>query len=133
MGNYNKTYGSLGAIIVLLLWLYLMAYAVLFGAAMNAELERQTERDTTAGADQPMGERGAHVADAVGPTPQGALSRTEAAEREQTGTGQRGRSSTSSITRISGMHAPGPYRPRPLSVQRQGRARGKRPTAAPGP
>jgi membrane protein len=68
MGNYNKTYGSLGAIIVLLLWLYFMAYAVLFGAAMNAELERQTERDTTAGADQPMGERGAHVADTVGPT-----------------------------------------------------------------
>jgi membrane protein len=68
MGNYNKTYGSLGAIIVLLLWLYFMAYAVLFGAAMNAELERQTERDTTAGADKPMGERGAHVADTVGPT-----------------------------------------------------------------
>jgi membrane protein len=40
MGNYNKTYGALGAIIVLLLWLYFMAYAVLFGAAMNAELER---------------------------------------------------------------------------------------------
>ena len=68
MGNYNKTYGSLGAIIVLLLWLYFMAYAVLFGAAMNAELERQTERDTTAGAERPMGERGAHAADTVGPT-----------------------------------------------------------------
>ena len=68
MGNYNKTYGSLGAIIVLLLWLYFMAYAVLFGAAMNAELERQTERDTTAGAERPMGERGAYAADTVGPT-----------------------------------------------------------------
>jgi membrane protein len=68
MGNYNKTYGSLGAIIVLLLWLYLTAYAVLFGAAMNAELERQTERDTTVGQEQPMGERGAYVADTVGPT-----------------------------------------------------------------
>ena len=68
MGNYNKTYGALGAIIVLLLWLYFMAYAVLFGAAMNAELERQTERDTTAGAERPMGERGAHAADTVGPT-----------------------------------------------------------------
>lgn len=68
MGNYNKTYGALGAIIVLLLWLYFMAYAVLFGAAMNAELERQTERDTTAGTDKPMGERGAYAADTVGPT-----------------------------------------------------------------
>lgn len=68
MGNYNKTYGSLGAIIVLLLWLYFMAYAVLFGAAMNAELERQTERDITAGDDRPMGERGAYAADTVGPT-----------------------------------------------------------------
>jgi membrane protein len=68
MGNYNKTYGALGAIIVLLLWLYLMAYSVLLGAAMNAELERQTEHDTTAGADRPMGERGAYAADTVGPT-----------------------------------------------------------------
>jgi membrane protein len=68
MGNYNKTYGSLGAIIVLLLWFYLMAYAVLFGAAMNAELEQQTELDTTAGTERPMGERGAYAADSVGPT-----------------------------------------------------------------
>jgi membrane protein len=68
LGNYNKTYGSLGAIIVVLLWLYLMAFAVLFGAALNAELEHQTTRDTTAGDERPMGERGAHVADTVGPT-----------------------------------------------------------------
>jgi membrane protein len=68
VGTYNKTYGSLGAIIVLLLWLYFMAYAVLFGAAMNAELERQTEHDTTAGDERPMGERGAFAADTVGPT-----------------------------------------------------------------
>jgi membrane protein len=68
LGNYNKTYGALGAIIIMLLWLYLMAFAVLFGAAINAELERQTERDTTAGDEQPMGERGAYVADSVGPT-----------------------------------------------------------------
>ena len=68
MGNYNKTYGSLGGIIVLLLWLYFMAYAVLFGAAMNAELERQTERDTTAGDERPLGGRGAYAADTVGPT-----------------------------------------------------------------
>jgi membrane protein len=70
MGNYNKTYGALGAIIVLLVWLYLIAYAVLFGAAMNAELERQTERDTTAGEERPMGKRGAFAADTLGPTRQ---------------------------------------------------------------
>jgi membrane protein len=68
LGNYNKTYGALGAIIVVLLWLYLIAFAVLFGAALNAELEHQTTRDTTAGDERPMGERGAHVADTVGPT-----------------------------------------------------------------
>jgi membrane protein len=68
LGNYNKTYGALGAIIIMLLWLYLMAFAVLFGAAMNAELERQTTRDTTPGDDKPMGERGAYAADTVGPT-----------------------------------------------------------------
>lgn len=68
LGSYNKTYGALGAVIVVLLWLYLMAFAVLFGAALNAELEHQTTRDTTAGDERPMGERGAHVADTVGPT-----------------------------------------------------------------
>ncbi len=68
LGNYNKTYGALGAIIIMLLWLYLMAFAVLFGAAMNAELEHQTTSDTTAGDDQPMGERGGQVADTIAPT-----------------------------------------------------------------
>jgi membrane protein len=70
LGNYNKTYGALGAIIIMLLWLYLMAFATLFGAALNAELERQTTRDTTVGDERPMGRRGAHAADTTGPTSQ---------------------------------------------------------------
>jgi len=62
-GNYDKTFGSLGAVVVLLTWLYLSAYIVLVGACLNAEMERQTGRDTTSGAEKPMGRRGARMAD----------------------------------------------------------------------
>jgi membrane protein len=64
-GNYNATYGSLGAVVVLLTWMYLSSYVLLFGAEMNSELEHQTARDTTAGASAPMGARGAWAADHV--------------------------------------------------------------------
>lgn len=63
-GNYNATYGSLGAVVVTLTWLYLSSYILLFGAELNAELEHQTAKDTTNG-DAPLGERGAWVADHV--------------------------------------------------------------------
>jgi membrane protein len=46
--NYNATYGTLGGVIVLLLWLWLSAFAVLLGAELNSEIERETPRDTTA-------------------------------------------------------------------------------------
>lgn len=46
-GNYNATYGSLGAVVVTLTWLYLSSYILLFGAELNSELEHQTTRDTT--------------------------------------------------------------------------------------
>lgn len=62
-GRYNEVYGSLGAVVALLMWLYLSCYVTLLGAALNAELELRTRKDTTIGPDKPMGERGAYVAD----------------------------------------------------------------------
>lgn len=64
--KYNKTYGSLGAVVVLMLWLYVTALAVILGAEINAELERQTVVDSTEGADKPLGSRNAYAADTVG-------------------------------------------------------------------
>ncbi|WP_223798721.1 YihY/virulence factor BrkB family protein [Sphingomonas nostoxanthinifaciens] len=68
-GNYNATYGSLGAVVVMLTWIYLSSYVLLFGAELNAELEHQTTADTTEGAVKPAGERGAWVADHVAADP----------------------------------------------------------------
>jgi membrane protein len=68
-GNYNETYGSIGAVVVLMMWLWLSVLIVLLGAEVNAEMEHQTGRDTTRGADQPIGRRGAYVADTVGEQP----------------------------------------------------------------
>jgi membrane protein len=65
--SYDKTYGTLGGAVVLLTWLYLSALCVLVGAVINAQSERQTRKDTTEGAPRPMGERGAHAADTLGP------------------------------------------------------------------
>jgi membrane protein len=64
-GNYAKTYGSLAAVVVLMLWLWLTAYAVLLGAEINAEAEQQTARDTTRGEPRPIGRRNAVKADSV--------------------------------------------------------------------
>jgi membrane protein len=65
-GSYNKTYGSMAAVVVMMLWLYITALCVLIGAELNAELERQTAQDSTQGADEPLGHRDAYAADTVG-------------------------------------------------------------------
>ena len=67
--SYNQTYGSLGAVVILLMWFWISAYIVLLGAELNAEMEHQTKKDTTEGRPKPMGERGAYVADNVGKVP----------------------------------------------------------------
>src|SRR5262245_1383014 len=65
-GSYNKTYGSLGAIIGFMFWLWLSIIVVLIGGELNAEAEHQTAHDTTIGGPKPMGQRGATMADTVG-------------------------------------------------------------------
>jgi membrane protein len=64
-GSYDETYGSLGGVVVLMLWLYLTALVVVLGAEINAALETQTVRDSTTGPEQPLGARGAEAADSV--------------------------------------------------------------------
>ena len=65
-GDYEGTYGSLGAIVAFLMWLFLTSYVVLLGAEFDSEMERQTVRDTTDHPEKPMGRRGAHAADTLG-------------------------------------------------------------------
>ncbi len=67
-GTYNKTYGSLGAVIVLLVWLWLTNLVIIVGAEINGEMERHTSHDTTRGPDRPIGQRGAAMADYVADT-----------------------------------------------------------------
>ena len=66
--SYDKTYGSLGGVIILLTWMYISTLMILFGAVMNAQSERQTRRDSTEGKPQPMGTRRARAADTLGET-----------------------------------------------------------------
>jgi membrane protein len=65
-GKFNETYGSLGAIIGFMTWLWISAIVILLGAEIDAEMEHQTARDTTTGSPKPMGARGARMADTVG-------------------------------------------------------------------
>jgi membrane protein len=65
-GSYGRTYGALSSVMVLLLWFYLSSIVVVLGATINAEMERQTCKDTTVRGGAPLGQRGAYVADTVG-------------------------------------------------------------------
>lgn len=65
-GKFNETYGSLGAAIGFMTWLWISAIVILLGAELDAEMEHQTARDTTTGAEKPIGARGARMADTVG-------------------------------------------------------------------
>jgi membrane protein len=66
-GSFNKTYGSLGAVIGFMTWMWLSIAVILLGGKVNAEMEHQTARDTTEGAPEPIGARRAKMADTVGP------------------------------------------------------------------
>jgi membrane protein len=66
--SYNETYGSMGGVVILLMWFYLTAFTILLGAEVNAALELQTIEDTTTGDEKPVGKRGAYVAN-NGPSP----------------------------------------------------------------
>lgn len=65
-GSYNETYGSLGAAVGFMTWIWLSATIVLLGAEINAEIEHQTSHDTTVSGGRPMGTRGAQMADTLG-------------------------------------------------------------------
>jgi membrane protein len=66
LASFDETYGTLGAAIGFMLWLWLTVIVVLTGAELNAEIEHQTARDTTTGQPRPLGQRGATMADTVG-------------------------------------------------------------------
>ncbi len=63
----TAAYGPLAAMMGFLLWTWLSVQIILMGAELNAEVEHQTAIDTTTGEPAEIGERGAVVADTVGP------------------------------------------------------------------
>ena len=65
-GAYNATYGSLGAAVGMMMWMWISAIVILLGGEVNAEIEHQTARDSTVGGDKPLGSRGAVMADTIG-------------------------------------------------------------------
>jgi len=68
-GSFNETYGSLGAIIGFMTWMWVSIIVVLLGAKLNAEVEHHTARDSTVGPPKPLGWRGAKIASSIGRAP----------------------------------------------------------------
>jgi len=64
--HYDATYGSLGAAIGLMMWMWMSTIVILMGAELNAEIEHQTAEDTTQGGNKPLGARDAEMADTIG-------------------------------------------------------------------
>ena len=64
--NYDATYGSLGAAIGMMIWMWMSSIVILVGAELNSEIEHQTALDSTTGHEKPLGQRGAAMADTVG-------------------------------------------------------------------
>jgi membrane protein len=64
--SYDATYGSLGAGIGLMMWMWVSSIDILFGAELNSEIEHQTTRDSTVAGEKPLGARGAVMADTIG-------------------------------------------------------------------
>ena len=65
-GAYNATYGSLGAAVGMMMWMWISAIVILLGGELNAEIEHQTAHNSTVGSEKPLGERGAVMADTIG-------------------------------------------------------------------
>lgn len=66
IAQYDATYGSLGAVIGFMMWIWFSVMVILIGGELNAEIEHQTARDSTTGLEKPIGARGAAMADTVG-------------------------------------------------------------------
>jgi membrane protein len=68
LAHFDATYGPLGAVMGFMLWTWVSVMVALLGGELNAELEHQTAEDSTTGAPLPLGQRGAMMADTVGPS-----------------------------------------------------------------
>src|SRR3954464_2212856 len=118
-GSYDKTYGTIAGVIVLMLWLYLTCFLVLLGAEINSEAEHQTAHDTTEGEPQPMGKRDATMADELPDPP------TPTKEQKQAGKGARRPSASATRRTADGGRPPAAAghgrrrRPRPLRPPRR--------------
>jgi membrane protein len=91
IAHFDATYGSLGAVIGFMMWVWFSVLVVLIGAELNAEIEHQTAIDSTTGAPAPMGQRGAAMADTVGLAFKGVRNLWSDLERQITNLMKRGK------------------------------------------